>query len=205
MLRPLSRIEVSERMTSEEFLKYAPDDQKAELIGGVMIVPPPPLDVHERLLGFLFTLLRMYVETLDLGQVRGSRTAVILTDEQTYEPDILFVSQERVGIIQERGIVEAPDLVIEILSASTAAYDRGPKFRAYEQSGVRELWLLDPYGPAGTEFYQREGNRLKPVMPDGAGFIHSTTLPGFKLDTNWLWPADKFITIREALKIIDAD
>jgi len=39
----LSRVEVAERMTSEEFFRYAPEDQKAELIDGVMIVHSPPL------------------------------------------------------------------------------------------------------------------------------------------------------------------
>ena len=200
MLRALSRVEVSERMTSAEFLQYAPDDQKVELIDGVMIVSPPPLDIHERVVGFLYTLLRMYVEALDLGEVRGSRTAVILADDQTYEPDILFVARECLEIIQERGIVGAPDLVIEILSASTASYDRGTKFRIYEQAGVKELWLIDPYGPAGTEFYQHEKRTFKPVMSDENGILHSVVLPNFKLNTHWLWPAEKFITIRAALK-----
>jgi len=199
MLRTLSRVEVSERMTAEEFLQFAPDDKKSELIDGVFVMSPPPLDVHERLQGFLFTLLRMYVETLNLGEVRGSRTAVILDDEQVFEPDILFVAREQADIIRERGIFGPPDLVIEILSASTAPHDRGPKFRIYERAGVKELWLIDPYGPAGTEFYQQQGHGLKPIMP-ADNIIHSTALPNFKLNTTWLWPAEKFITIRAALK-----
>jgi Uma2 family endonuclease len=142
----------------------------------------------------------MYVEYFDLGELRGSRTAVRLADDQTYEPDILFVSRERMEIIQEQGVFGPPDLVIEILSASTATHDRGAKFRFYERVGVRELWLIDPYGPAGTEFYQGEGDRFQPIMPDQYGLIHSTTLPGFKLNTAWLWPADRFILIRAALK-----
>ena len=200
MLRVLSRVEVAERMTSRDFFRCAPEDQKAELIDGVMIVAPPPLDVHERLQIFLLRLLSEFIETNQLGEVRGSRTAVALADDQTFEPDILFVSGDRLGIIRAEGIFGAPDLVVEILSASTQSYDRGAKFRAYERAGVRELWLIDPYGPVGTEFYQLQDTVFQPVMPDEKGLFASGVLPGFKLRTNWLWPADKFIPVRRALQ-----
>ncbi len=205
MLRTLSRVEVVERMTAADFFHYAPDDQTAELIDGVMIVSPPPLDIHERLQIFLIRLLGEFVEYFGLGEVRGSRTAVRLADDQVYEPDILFVGRDRVEFIQEQGVFGPPDLVIEILSASTAPHDRGAKFRVYERAGVRELWLIDPYGPAGTEFYQRQGDFFKPVMPDQNGLIHSVALPGFKLDTTWLWPEQKFILIRQALQQMGVD
>jgi Uma2 family endonuclease len=200
MEQKLSRVEVAERMTADEFFRLAPEDRKAELIDGVMIMASPASDRHERLVGFLFTLLRMHVEAGDLGEVRGSRTAVRLEEDQAPEPDILFVAADRADIIRDEGVFGAPDLVIEVLSASTAAHDRGSKFRAYERAGVREVWLVDPYGPAGTEFFQRRGNRLRPVMPDADGVIRSTAMPGLNLPTVWLWPPDKFIAISEALK-----
>ncbi len=198
--RALSRVEVAERMTAAEFFRRAPEDRKAELIDGVMIMPSPPSDMHERLVGFLFTLLRMFAEERGLGEVRGSHTAVKLADDQAPEPDILFVAREHEHFITDQGVFGPPDLVIEVLSASTAAHDRGPKFHAYEAAGVREAWLIDPYGPAGTEFYQRAGNAFKPVMPNAAGMIESIALPGFKLRVAWLWPGEKFIAVREALK-----
>lgn len=129
---------------------------------------------------------------------------MILEEEQAYEPDVLFVPQVRVGTIKEAGVFGAPDLVIEILSASTANYDRGAKFRAYERAGVRELWLLDPYGPAGTEFYQLQGKRLAPVMPDAQGIIRSVAVPGFWIRVEWLWPKEKFIAVSEALRQVAA-
>lgn len=200
----LTRVEVAERMTSEEFFRCAPEGQKAELIDGVMIVHSPPLVIHERLFRFLFTLLSAYVEDRDLGEVLGSRTPVELEEEHTYEPDILFVFRERADIVQAKGIFGAPDLVIEILSRGTVHYDRGAKFWAYERAGVRELWLIDPYGPAGTEFYQLEGTRFVPVMPDAEGILHSVAVAGFLIDVNWLWPEERFIPVRQALARIGA-
>jgi Uma2 family endonuclease len=200
----LTRVEVAERMTSEEFFRYAPEDQKAELIDGVMIVHSPPLVIHEKLQGFLYTLLRTYVEESDLGEVLGSRTPVEMEMAQTYEPDILFVARERADIVESKGVFGTPDLVIEILSASTVHYDRGSKFKAYERAGVRELWLIDPYGPAGTEFYQLQGRRFVPVMPDSDGILRSTAVPGFWIDVAWLWPGERFIPMRQALAQIVA-
>lgn len=200
MLASPSRVEVAERMTADEFFEFAPETQKAELIDGVMIVAPPPLDIHERENLFLLRLIGEYVEMFDLGEVRGLRTAVRLSDTDVFEPDVLFVARQRAHLIEERGIFGAPDLVVEILSVSTAAYDRGDKFHAYRRAGVGELWLIDPYGPAGTEFFQRQGEDLHPIVPDADGWLSSQALPGFRLNVNWLWPQEKFISIRDALQ-----
>jgi Uma2 family endonuclease len=80
--------------------------------------------------------------------------------------------------------------VIGILSGSTAEYDRGVKRENYEKAGVRELWLIDPYGPAGTQFYQQQGDKLVEVAPV-EGIIHSIALPNFQLRAAWLWPDEK--------------
>jgi Uma2 family endonuclease len=200
-----SRVEVAERMTAAEFWQLAPDDRKAELINGVMVTAPPPLDIHEKLQLFLLTLIRTYVEEHNLGEVRGSRTGVDLAPDQVYEPDILFVARERLGIIQRHGLVGSPDLVIEILSASTVVHDRGDKLRTYERAGVRELWLIDPYGPAGTEFYHLDEQRYVPVMPAAQNILRSAVLPGFWIDVTWLWPAGRFVTVRQALPQIEAE
>lgn len=191
---PIRRVEDMEtsppRWTHADFMRLAPEDQKAELIDGALIVTPPPLFAHERLQGFLFAVIKLFADHFGLGQVLGSRTAVRVSLSQTYEPDILFVSRERQHIITETEVLEAPDLVIEILSRSTAEYDRGVKRENYEKAGVRELWLIDPYGPAGTQFYQRQSERLIEVAPVD-GIIHSVALPNFKLKINWLWPNEK--------------
>jgi Uma2 family endonuclease len=138
-----------------------------------------------------------------LGEVRGSRTPVVLASDQVYEPDILFVARERAGLITERGVMGAPDLVVEILSRATVACDRGPKLRGYERAGVREVWLIDPYGPAGTEFYRLEGGRFVAVQVEGE-VLGSVAIPGFALRVEWLWPERRFIPVREALAWVEA-
>jgi len=188
---PVRRVETVEtappRLTHRDFMRLAPEDAKAELIEGRIIVMPPPLYVHEQLQGLLFAVMKIFADRSKLGQVLGSRSAVYISESETYEPDILFVQRERLRIISERRLTEAPDLVIEILSSSTERYDRGPKLAGYSAAGVRELWLIDPYGPAGTQFFQQQDGKLVEVAAVD-GVLRSLALPGFDLRTAWLWP-----------------
>jgi Uma2 family endonuclease len=147
-------------------------------------------------------LLQSYAEERDLGEALGSRTVVRLAPDQVPEPDILFVRKEGQEIIQDQGVIGAPDLVIEILSASTMHHDRGSKFHAYERAGIRELWLIDPYGPDGTQFFQRQGEQFVEVLPDVQSILHSVAIPGFWIDVRWLWPQQGFIPVRRALTAI---
>lgn len=196
-----TRVEEVERITAQEFLEIAPEDNKAELIDGVIIQPMPPLDIHEKLQLFLLRLLAGFVEELSLGEIRGSRTPAILDENYAPEPDILFVANDGQAEIRREGVFGPPDLVIEVLSAGTAQNDRGPKFLAYEEAGVRELWLIDPYGPAGTSFFHLEKGSFRPVQPNADNILKSIAVPGFWIDVRWLWPGEeKFILVRKALE-----
>ena len=190
---PLRRVEVMDAkplpLTHADFMALAPEDRKAELIDGELIIMPTPSYMHERLVAFLLKVLGVFADSFNLGIVLGSRTAVRIGPGQTYEPDLLFIQQSRQHIIAEREVIEAPDLVIEVLSASTVERDRGVKREQYEQAGVSELWLLDPYGPAGTQFFQRRGETLTEVMPVD-GVVYSSAMTGFQLKLKWLWPAE---------------
>lgn len=68
---------------------------------------------------------------------------VELSPSDVYEPDIYFVSKERLGIFTEQGASGAPDLVVEVLSPGTAKLDLGPKREVYASVGVKEMWLVD--------------------------------------------------------------
>ena len=186
---PVRRVEMMGRpnWTHDDFMRLAPDDQKAELINGDIIIMSRPFDEHEKLQGHLFFIIMGFVTRFALGQVRGSRTPVRIASDQTYEPDILFVSKAREHIITRQEVTEAPDLVVEILSGGTVKYDRGDKLTNYAKAGAREVWLIDPFGPAGTQFFQRQNDELIEVAAAG-GVLQSMAVPSFKLKTTWLWP-----------------
>lgn len=200
-----SRVEVAERMTVKEYLREVPEEGKIELINGVMVEQMAALTPHERLNRFLLTLLHLYVEELNLGEVLGSRTPTVLDELNAPLPDVLFVENERLHLIEEKGLMGAPSLAVEILSSSTQRNDRGDKFRAYERAGVRELWLIDPYGPEGTQFFAWVDGRFVERKADENDRLHSVAVQGFWMDVEWLWPRGRFITVRRALDQILAD
>ena len=75
---------------------------------------------------------------------------VRLADHSVVQPDLIYVSRERSSVLHER-IRGAPDLVVEILSPSTARRDLGEKLRLYAESDIREYWIVDPaQGPSSS-------------------------------------------------------
>ena len=60
------------------------------------------------------------------------------------QPDLMFISDERKHIVEEKRIVGSPDLVVEVLSGETEERDRGYKFLRYAKENVREYWIVDP-------------------------------------------------------------
>jgi Uma2 family endonuclease len=191
---------VRDYMTDAEFLDICPDDQKAELIDGEMIVASPASEAHERVFIFLASVLEMFVAERDLGIVRGSRTAMRLSEKEVYEPDILFISKERLSLVQDVYIDGPADLVIEILSRSTAYFDRGHKLVNCALAGVREVWLIDP-GKRIAEFYRLVGSRYEPMLPE-AGVFRSQAIPHFWLRVAWLWEQPKPLQVARELGLI---
>jgi len=189
------------RMTDREFLDIAPEDQKAELIDGEMIMASPASTPHEDLFTFLIQTLGVYVRERNLGRMLGSRTAMRLSESEVYEPDVVFVSRSRESIIQRNFIDGPADLVVEILSRSTAHVDRGRKLIECALAGVREYWLLDP-DLRIAEFYQLSGNRYLRVPPDDSGTYRSEAVPGFWLRVEWLWTQPNPLAVARELGLV---
>ncbi len=131
------------KYTYEDYLK-TPEDERYELIEGELIMSPSPIPKHQRISGKLEFELRKFVMENDLGEVFDAPCDVYLDEENVVQPDILFISKERLGIIGEKNIQGAPDLVMEIISENTAYRDFVQKKRLYTKFGVREYWIVIP-------------------------------------------------------------
>ena len=131
--------------TWEEVERMPEDGNRYEFIAGRLYVTPAPVTRHQRIVGRLFSALTRILQDAGHGEVFGAPCLVEFpgtTDR--VQPDLFFVSTERRGIIARRGMIGAPDLVVEILSPSTAPRDRGVKLDLYARGGVREYWIADP-------------------------------------------------------------
>ena len=120
-----------------------PDDERYEVIDGELIMVAAPRRVHQASSRNIGTPLDIYVKANRLGEMYYAPTDVILSDINVVQPDILFVSRERGHVLADEGIRGAPDLVIEILSPSTAQLDKVRKRELYARFGVAEYWQVD--------------------------------------------------------------
>ncbi|MGI9038531.1 MAG: Uma2 family endonuclease [Gemmatimonadota bacterium] len=127
-----------------------PDDgNRYEAIEGDLYMTPAPTLRHQDV---VFRLsLRLHSLLVQPGHGRMWLAPVGVEFPATGEgvqPDIVFVSRERRGIIAETTLMGPPDLAVEVLSPSTGTRDRGVKLRLYARQGIRQYWIVDPVGDA---------------------------------------------------------
>jgi Uma2 family endonuclease len=195
---------VTEKISYEEFLsKYI--DVHAEWINGEVIVFMTASDRHQDLVRWLISVLSLFIETYDLGWLRPAPFNMRLPQlDRGREPDILFVAKERLDIVQATHLAGPADLVIEIVSPESIGRDRGSKFVEYEAAGIPEYWLIDPEREQ-AEFYKLiETGRYHLASLDEHGAFHSSVLPGFWLQVDWLWqsPLPKVLAVARELGLL---
>ncbi len=173
---------VREKRLNVTYYKLLPEGAPYQLIEGELIMTPAPNPRHQIILGRLFRKLADFVEKSLKGIVLLSPIDIYLDDENAFQPDIVFISDVRKEIIRHDGIYGPPDLVIEILSPSTASYDIREKFRVYERSGVKEYWIVDP-DMNSIEIYSNENEHFSLITKvEGSGKAGSSLLKGFEID-----------------------
>lgn len=135
---------VMERLSVHEYFRLPETMRPMELVYGVVREPAAPRYGHQSIVTRLTRMLDIHVEEYRSGRVCVSPIDVVLDEPAALvvQPDLIFVSNERLGIIRDR-IWGPPDLVVEVLSPRTAARDRTIKLEWYRRYGVREEWLVD--------------------------------------------------------------
>jgi Uma2 family endonuclease len=145
--------------TYEDYAEL-PEGAPYQLIDGELIMTPAAVPYHQVVSKRLLVALWEFAEKdRELGTVLASPIDVRLDDVNVFQPDIIFISKKSAGIIGPKNIEVAPDLVIEILSPSTAYYDLKQKKGVYAKSGVTEYWVVDPIEKS-VEVYANAGGRF---------------------------------------------
>lgn len=157
-----------------EVFNSLPEGTLAQVIENCLFMSPAPLEIHQKIVGKLFVLLSNYIDEHALGEARIAPYDVYLDDENVFQPDIVFISNERLHLIEKNGLHGAPDLVIEILSPSTAKFDLQQKKVAYERCGVQEYWIVDPQSKA-VHGYRLRNNSFD-RLPKAIGHLNSDLL-----------------------------
>lgn len=186
MVKARNRLGLAEDLyTVEDFYRLVPDGQKADLLDGVIYLCCPDTRRSNKLTGFIETLLRVYASAKDAGDVYASRYAFELSDTYAPEPDVAFVSKQRLSLLQERGGQGAPNIAVEVVSRESRERDYGIKKETYERAGVKEYWIVDPLVDR-AEFHRLSRRRYQLVRLENNRVFRSHVLKGFWLDVEWL-------------------
>lgn len=131
------------RWTYDEFARLPNDGNRYEIIAGDLYVTPPPTLTHQKIIMNLSYVLEGFIRAHGLGQLYPGPVDVLFAEGDYLAPDLVFVRADRTQILKERGVEGAPDLVIEVVSPSTAGRDRTLKRERYAAFGVAEYWVVD--------------------------------------------------------------
>ncbi|MCY4080861.1 MAG: Uma2 family endonuclease [Caldilineaceae bacterium] len=130
-------------LTYEDYQKTS-DDQRYELLNGALMISPSPNTAHQSVQAELGWRMAQFVREGRLGHLLFAPTDVVLSRTDVVQPELLFISSDRVNTVAPANIQGAPDLIVEIRSDSTAERDESFKRQLYADSGVEEYWLVDP-------------------------------------------------------------
>lgn len=131
-------------LTYEDYAAMPNDGKRYEILEGELAVTPAPSLKHQATSLNLIVRLSQHIRENDLGQLFHAPADLILESTSVLQPDLLFVSKSRKGILTATAIEGAPDLVIEILSPTTSRNDRVTKAQIYARHKVPAYWIVDP-------------------------------------------------------------
>lgn len=169
----------SEKTFTYEDYRKLPEGAPYQLIGGELVLTPAPGTYHQIVSSKLEFQMMGFILERKLGIVLDAPIDVYLEETETYQPDIIFIAQERMEIIEPARVNGAPDLVVEILSPTTAYYDLRKKYKIYEKSGVKEYWIVDPEEKSVQVFLLKEGKFVLDQDVAVQGAVSSRLLGGF--------------------------
>ena len=168
--------------TYEELVAEMPEsNQPCELWDGELITSPAPSFYHQEVTFRFGRQLYEWVSKHKLGKVVLAPIDMVLSPHRVAQPDGVFISQERLGIIGR--VINGPvDLAVEVISLGDRHRDRIEKRDLYEQYGVREYWLIDPEARTVEVLHLDNGRYQLHVRATPGEIAASKLLPGFQIE-----------------------
>ena len=172
------------KLTYDDFLLFPDDGKRHELIDGEHYVTPSPTVRHQEISGRLYLLIGTWLQDHPVGRIFYAPLDVLFSRFDVVEPDLLYVSNERVpALLSGQYVTGAPDLVVEIASPGTRRRDETIKRRLYERSNVVEYWVVDPDIDV-IRIYRRAGDRFERAVElsrEADDVLTTALLPGLDI------------------------
>jgi len=151
-----------------------------ELWDGELIMSPTPSFFHQEIVLCFYRHLYEWVTKRQLGKVITAPIDMVLSPHRVMQPDVAFISKDRLSIIT-RAINGPVDLAVEVISLGSRQRDRIEKRDLYEQHGIKEYWLIDPEAQT-VEVLHLENDRYQLFMRCAPSQTASSKLlPGFEM------------------------
>lgn len=170
-------------MHAAEYLDVGESRERYELVDGVIVMSPSATPLHHKVIRLIQRQLESYAAS-DRG--RGleffSEIDLRLSELCVYRPDVVCYRAGRLAVLPDR-LELPPDLIVEILSPGTKAFDLTTKRDDYEHFGVLEYWAYDP-ADGRCWCYRRAEGQDAPLseIPVKEESLRSSALPGFTLE-----------------------
>jgi len=177
-------------VSEEEFWEYANEDTNCELINGVLIIHSPASEVHESIFKYLLTFFNIFLGKTGKGRVYGSRFVMRLAPKWNPEPDLMIVLPKNYSRIQKNMLEGPAEMVIEILSKATKDIDVNKKVPKFLDSGVQEVWIIDPEEKSIT--IHTPGDKRIYNDPQSEEPILSSIFGTLPLKIKWIWNREEF-------------
>ena len=176
--------------TYEDYALLPDDGRRYEVIRGELYMSAAPRPLHQRVIFRLSYFLESFLEKHEAGTAFGAPIDVLLPEKlgDPVQPDILFVSNDRLDIVGETYIEGSPDLAIEVLSPSNPAHDRSLKYQLYEEASVPEYWIIDPQDRTVEVYVLREETYEQLGKWSAGETVRSVVLKGFSVPVEEIIP-----------------
>lgn len=189
-------------MTYDQFLQADGDEHHYEWVEGELVMMAPVSDEHDDVAGFLYAVLRTFVESNGLGIVKHEPYQMKTgPDLPGRSPDVVFVARKNLSRRKKMYLEGPADLVVEVISPGTRGVDRGDKFYEYEKGGVKEYWLVDPQRKQ-AEFYGLGRDGIYKLLPMEDGIFHSRVIKGLWVKVEWLWRRPTIASVLKEWKLV---
>ena len=170
------------KITYADYLKIE-DNNRYEIFNGELLMVPAPSTDHQEISGNIGFLIWSFVKQKGLGKVFNAPVDVVFDDDEVFQPDIIFIKSENQSIIGKNAIQGVPDLIVEIVSPSSAFYDTIEKKEVYGKYGVTEYWLVFPDEKVIEIFILGKEGYVEFCKSKKKGIVKSNVLEGLEIDS----------------------
>ena len=183
----LADLDLNKTYTYADYFKWKFEERVELIRGRIFKMSPAPSRKHQRITGDIFSAMNEFVKGRKC-EVYIAQFDVRLPRRSKDDQDIITVVQPDICVIcdpsklDDRGCLGAPDIVVEILSPGNNAKELKNKYDIYEESGVKEYWVVSPQNEYFIACRLVDGKYHPSRMLTTGDIVTTSILPGFELD-----------------------